>query len=153
MTTEGRYYSRGSSHRDDLNAVKQDVEVHRTAAADGIELIDAGLRELPETIEILAMRQDKEGIKKVVTIAKTANDAQEGFKKELADLDAQRKRVDQFHPRKTRQVVGQRDDYFKLGLMYMDLRERAGSVGSPFIDTVTSSIDAPTAASEGERSE
>lgn len=141
--TNGRYSSRNSTERVNIAKIEEDTKCTLSSVATAIDAIDETLRVLPDNIEILASRGDKEGIKKLLALAATANDDSEAYKK---DLDALRERQDEIVKQRPTRPKFYADHYskcFQVGAEAVALNQRINNNSGGLVEQIVGLIDSP----------
>lgn len=148
--TNGRYSSRNeTTEKVNIAKIEEDTELSFDAVAAAIEVIDESIRTLPDSIEVLAARGDKDGIKKLIALAGSANDDSETYKQQLSKLRERQKQNIDTRPTKQRHFADHYSRCFNVGAEALALSQRIGSESGGLVDQIHQLIE-PEAAQSAE---
>jgi hypothetical protein len=134
--TDGRYTSRNTTEKVNVAQVEEDTKNSVNAVRETIDVIDESIRTLPDSIEVLASRGDRDGIKKLLVLTGTANDDAERFKKELKGLEEKQDRVLQSRPSRPRHYADHYTRCFAVGGEAIELNQRVMNVSGGLVEQI-----------------
>ena len=140
-STDGRYSARNSNARSNLEAAEKDTEQSREAVTATLDMIDESLRVLPDSLEILIKRGDKQGVKDLLAINKTACDDALRFRAEKKKIDDRFTRLKQERPKKDRHIADNHAGLWRCGTEYLELNQKVMNVSGPLVEQVTTILD------------
>lgn len=143
--TDGRYYSRNTTEKVNIAQVEKETQNNFDAVHTTLEVIDESIRTLPDSIEILAGRGDKEGIKKLLTLTSTANDDAEKYKKELSELEVKKNRVVQSRPSRPRHYADHFNRCFEVAAEALELNQRVMNTSGGLVEQIAELLQTPEA--------
>lgn len=145
--TNGRFQSRNSTVRVDCQRLEQDVQKSRETVQESLDVIDETLRSVPESVELMMIRQDVAGVKDVLALAGSANNDAERLKNKKADIDQRFERAMQSRPSKERHYADHYATVFGIGAEYINLNQETGTSAGMAVGQLVEILnkDAPSA--------
>ena len=140
-STDGRYSARNSNARSNLEAAEKDTEQSRDAVDATLEMIDESLRTLPDSLEVLIARGDKQATKDLLAISKAACDDAQRFRGEKKEIDDRFTRLKQERPKKESHVADNYNRLFRCGTDYLELNQRVMNVSGALVEQITGMLD------------
>lgn len=141
QSTDGRYSARNSSVESNIDAVAEDTRTNKNSLTAAMELIDESIRTLPDSIEVLAKRADRKGIKDLLALTETACSDAETFRAQKKAIDDRFDRLEQERPKKPGQFADKHHRLFKCGSEYIELNQQVMRRGGDLVAQIAELID------------